>query len=279
MHDPVFRIGLLPIHPFGLMAAVGIVLGYLMALWRVARAGLPPRYLPGLLLVVGLGALIAARLGFMAQRERFAHAGLQGALSFWRGGLNLPAGVFGGILLLLLYTWARREPFWRWADALAPSASLALAVGMLGLPGSGEGWGEPTASTAIFMRVPSAALPQALLDRANHARFHPIWGYEAVLFALLALLLLVITARQRRAGSPAPGTVGLTFLFVAMLGYGALRPLTLDAATPALMWQTQLFCAALAAVSLGLLALRLIRAHAAAEVTREIKRVRVPSYR
>lgn len=277
-HDPVFRIGVLPVHPFGLLAAIGIVIGYMLALWRVTRAGLPARYLPGMLLVVVLGALIVARAGFVAQRQGFAHGGLPQVLSFWQGGLNLPAGILGGAILLLVYTWARREPFWRWADALSPAAALGLAIGMLGLPGGGEGWGEPT-SGPFYMRVPADRLPQALLSRPNHTHFQPIWAYEAVLFAALAVVLLAVTVRQRRADTPRPGTAGLTFLFVAMLGYGALRPLTLDASDPALVWQTQLFCAAVAAVSLGVFVARLIRSREDAEVTREIERIRVPSYR
>src|ERR687887_750138 len=66
VHDPIFRIGVVAVHPFGLFVAMGIVLGYVGALWCVPRAGLPARYLPGMLIVVVLGSLVTARLAFVA---------------------------------------------------------------------------------------------------------------------------------------------------------------------------------------------------------------------
>ncbi len=284
LHDPVFRLGILPVHPFGLCAAIGIVVGYALALWRALRAGLPARYLPGMLVVVVLGAFIVARIGFVLAYPTLTGDGAQGILAFWRGGLSLPAGVFGGAVLLAVYTWARREPLWRWADVLSPAVALGLAIGMLGLPGGGEGWGQPT-NGLLSMSVPADALPASLLARAarTHDHFQPIWAYETILFFVLTIILLLIAARRRRgAGMPAggrpDGVVGLVFLFVTMLGYGLLRPLTLDASDPTLVLRTQLFCAAVAAVACGLLVTRLVTTRADLAVTREIEQVKAPFY-
>ncbi len=281
LHDPVFRLGVLPVHPFGFCVALGIVAGYALALWRAPRAGLPARYLPGMLVVVVLGAFIVARAGYAAGHADVARDGAQGVLAFWRGGLSLPAGLLGGLVLLAVYTWARRESLWRWADALAPSVALGLAIGMLGLPGGGEGWGQPT-NGPFFMRVPVDALPTALLAHAARARyhFHPIWAYEAAFFAILLLVLLVVTGRRERPGArPAPdGTAALIFLFATMLGYGALRSLTLDASEPSRVLGTQLVCAAGAAIAAGLFVTRLVGVRAGLAITREIERVQAPSY-
>lgn len=271
VHDPVFHIGFLAVHPFGLFVAIGLVLGYAVTLWQVMRAGLAPRYLPGMLVVVVLGAFVLARLGFAARHPEATRDGVQSLLALWQGGLSLAAGVAGGTVLLWLYTWAQRLPFRPWSDALAPGAALGLAVGMLGLPYSGEGWGQPTHGP-FFMRVAPSLRPAELV---NDTRFQPIFAYEAVLFGLLALVLIVLARRQRRIGRPAAGALGLLFLCVTMLGYGALRPLTLDAATPWLVTQTQLFCAIVAAVAGALLLTRLRRAHDEAEMTREIERARL----
>jgi len=284
LHDPVFRLGILPVHPFGLCAAIGIVLGYALALWGALRAGLLARYLPGMFVVVVLGAFIVARIGFVLAYPALVRDGAQGVLAFWRGGLSLPAGVFGGAVLLAVYTWARRESLWRWADVLSPAVALGLAIGMLGLPGGGEGWGQPTGGV-LSMSVPADALPASLLTRAarTHDHFQPIWAYEAALFAGLTIVLLLIAARRRRdvdrpvRGRP-DGVVGLVFLFVTMLGYGLLRPLTLDASDPTLVLRTQLFCAAVAAVACGLLVTRLVSARSDLAVTREIERVKAPFY-
>jgi hypothetical protein len=62
-----------------------------------------------------------------------------------------------------------------------------------------------------------------------------------------------------------------------MLGYGALRPLTLDATQGPVALQTQMLCAAAAAYAFGLLALRFWRVHREVETAREIERVRLLS--
>lgn len=269
VHDPVFRVGILAVHPFGFFVAVGLVLGYAVAMWRALGARLNARYLPGMFVVVVLGGLIVSRVTFVALHPDAAPGGVQDVLALWRGGLSLVGGMAGGAALLAVYTWARREPLWRWADVVAPAAALGIAVGMVGLPYSGEGWGQPTRGP-FFMRVDPALRPAALV---NDTRFQPIFAYEAALFAVLAVALLALTWRQRRSGRPAAGSLGLAFLLLSLLGYGALRPLTLDAPNSALVMKTQALCAIVASVACALLALRLWRSRRDAEVTREIERV------
>lgn len=273
VHDPVFRVGILAVHPFGFFVAIGLVLGYVVALWRALGGGVHARYLPGMFVVVVLGAFIVARATFVALHPDVLKNGAQDFLALWQGGLSLAGGLAGGALLLAIYTWARREPLWRWADVLAPAVALGLAVGMLGLPGSGEGWGQP-ARGPFFMRVDPALRPAALVDET---RFHPIFAYEAILFTALAVVLLLISWRQRRSGWPAAGSIGLLFLVVAMVGYGALRPLTLDASNSTLVMETQILCSVVAAVAFAILALRLWNSRRDTEITREIERVRLAS--
>lgn len=267
LHDPSFHIGVFPVHPFGLFVAIGLVLGYFVALSLALRAGLAPRYLPGMVIIVVLGAFVLARLGFVAQHPDATRGGALGILALWHGGLSLAGGLVGGVLLLLLYTWAHRLPFWPWADALAPAAALGLAVGMIGLPYGGEGWGQPTRGP-FFMRVAPSLRPTNLI---NATRFQPIFAYEAVLFGVLAAVLVVLLWSRRRAARPHDGSVGLLFLSLAMLGYGGLRPLTLDAAMPLHVLETQIVCAIVAAIAGVLLIMRLWQIRRHTEMTREIE--------
>lgn len=270
MHDPLFHLGPLLVHPFGFFAALGIVAGYVVALWQAGRAGLSQRYLPGMLVVVVLGGFIAARLGYVARHPGSVSDGIQGVLALWRGGLSLDTGIIGAAVLLALVVWARREPWWRWTDALAPAAAVGLGIGMLGLPLAGEGWGKPTGGP-FSMAVDATLLP---VQYINDARFAPIFAYEAVFFAVLAVFLLTVIRRQRRLGRPPAGTAGLLFLALTMIAYAAVRPLTLDADNAGLVLATQVLCAAAAAVALVLLVPRIWRARLDAEVTREIEAVR-----
>jgi len=265
-HDPVAHAGPFLLHPFALTSGAALVLGFCLALWSVARAGLTAKYFPGTFAIVVLGSFVVARLAFIALHPEMFRDGAQGIFSIWRGGFNLAGGVAGAAALLALVTWARGEPFWRWADAVAPSVALALAVGMLGLPGSGEGWGMPTRGP-IFMTVDPSLRPVELI---NAVHFHPIFAYEAVYFAVLAAVLWAIRWRQRTTGWPGDGTAGLTFLVLTAFAYGGLRPLTLDASTTALVLRTQALCLVIAGVAATILVMRAWQHHREVQDAQEI---------
>ncbi len=270
VHDPLFSLGPLPIHPFGFFVALGILVGYVVAVRQVDKAGLPLKMLPGLLISVVLGGFLASRLGFLLLHPGAVAGGLQGAFSLWQGGFSLVAGLLGGAALLCLTIWSRRASLLRWGDALAPAAAVGLAVGMLGLPLAGEGWGIPT-SGPFAMNVDQSLRPLAFISAT---RFHPIYAYEAVLFAVVAIVGLMLSRGRRYEDAPQEGTSSLFFIVVAMVGYAALRPLSLDATTPATETITQAVCIGVALAALVMLVPRLWRAHINAEITREIEHVR-----
>src|SRR5581483_5731477 len=130
---------------------------------------------PGTFLIVVPGSFVGARLAYVALHPVAGQEGLQGILSIWQGGFLLIGGLVAGAFFLALVTWARDEALWRWADAVAPAASLGLAVGMLGLPFGGEGWGQPTRGP-LYMTVDPARRP---IQFINVAHFQPIFAYEA----------------------------------------------------------------------------------------------------
>lgn len=240
--DPVFRVGFLPIHPFGLSVALAIAVSSMVGFGRIVRGHLSIRLFPGLCLVLPLGGLATAHLSYL-----LAHTGLlntvAGTLSLWRGGFNLAGGIVGGSGILLLYTWAHREPFWPWADALAPAAAFGITVGLLGLPSGGEGWGEPTTGP-FFTHVSSSLLPPSLI---NEAHFQPIFAYDLLFFGGLTAILFLFSARR---SSRSHGPVGLVFFSVSLIGCALIEPLTLDADHPVVILLTQLICAAAASSAL-----------------------------
>jgi phosphatidylglycerol:prolipoprotein diacylglycerol transferase len=265
LHDPLAHLGPLQLHPFGASAAAGLALGFVLALWCVVRTGLPAARFPGTFVVVVLGGFMTARLTYVAFHPEL-YGGAQGIFSIWDGGFNLAGGVAGGAALLAVLAWARRESFWRWSDAVAPATSLGLAVGMLGLPGSGEGWGMPTGGP-IYMAVSPDRRPASLI---NATRFHPIFAYEAICFAVIAAVLFVLLWRSHVSSRPNHGTVGLVFLVLGAIVYGGIRPLTLDASTTALVLRTQGLCLAMAAAGATILAVRAWRRRHREETEREL---------
>jgi phosphatidylglycerol---prolipoprotein diacylglyceryl transferase len=158
--EALFRAGPLSLHAFTLFIAAAVVLSYMIGMVGVARLGLAVRRFPGIYLRVLLAGVIGARVMYLFAHPDATRSGIQSILSLAQGGYNLIGGIVAGGAMLAAIVRAHDEPFLRWADALTPGATLGLAVGMMGLPGNGDGWGRPTGGP-LFMSVASDLRPVA----------------------------------------------------------------------------------------------------------------------
>jgi phosphatidylglycerol:prolipoprotein diacylglycerol transferase len=184
MYPVLFRIAGHDITSFGVMVALGALLG-LWTLSREARArGLPANASdPG---VWGLvGGLLGAKLLFVAE-----HAG-QAAITtllFDRGGLSWFGGFAGGLAAGLFAVRRARLPWVPLLASAAPALAVGQAVGRIGCFLVGDDYGRPTS-------LPwGVAFPHGLPPTLE--RVHPTQLYEAIFLAALAALLI----RWRRRG-------------------------------------------------------------------------------
>src|SRR2546428_11296044 len=87
MHPVLFRVGPLTLHTYGLLVAIGVLLGLWLARRQAARAGLDPDRVWNLGIYMVLAALVGAKLWLV--------------LAGWGYYLGHPRGVFGLSTLLL----------------------------------------------------------------------------------------------------------------------------------------------------------------------------------
>lgn len=200
-----------------------VVVGFLLATWRVAReeelAGRSSRpiFVLGILALItglvgarALSVLVEGRLRDfvdlcvapeklgLVERNCFA------ALEFWHGGL----AYYGGFMLAVPvgFWYAKRANLgaWRLSDVVAPYAALGLFFGRSGCFLAGCCYGKPT-SVQWGMTFP----------QHTGERVHPTQLYEAAgALVLYAFLWLVVRPRKRAHGQVSGAL---------LLGYGALR--------------------------------------------------------
>lgn len=178
MYPVLFRIGSLDITSFGVMVALGALLGILLARREAGRSGLDVAKVTDAALVGVLGGLAGAKLLYVV--EHWAEPLSDTLLS--RGGMSWFGGMTGGIVAGLIAVWWQGLPLMRVLSAAAPSLALGQAVGRIGCLLVGDDYGRPT-------DLPwGMAFPQGLPPTTE--RVHPTQIYEAViLFALTALLV------------------------------------------------------------------------------------------
>ncbi|HYT75843.1 MAG TPA: prolipoprotein diacylglyceryl transferase [Vicinamibacterales bacterium] len=180
----LFRIGSLDITSFGVMVALGALVGLWVFRRELSRAGLPDAALDAA--VYGLvGGLLGAKLLYV-----FEHLGDGSFFSLLldRGGMSWFGGFVGGLLAGLATIRAKGWPTLGVLAAATPALAVGQMIGRIGCFLVGDDYGRPTS-------LPwGVAFPQGLPPTLD--RVHPTQIYESLFLAVLAWMLI----RWRRKG-------------------------------------------------------------------------------
>ncbi len=192
MFPRLFTAGGVTLYSYGIMLALGAVLGYFLAVRGAPYRSLTRSFVSNAVSGAVISGIIFARLGyilispagFLSRPSRVFMIG-EGGLVFW-GGL-------AGAALWLWYYCRREKAELRAAlDILSPAAALGYAFGRIGCFLAGCCWGIPTEFFAgvVFSH------PETLC--AHPGPVHPVQLYSAVFTLILALFLY-----RRLKNSPA----------------------------------------------------------------------------
>jgi phosphatidylglycerol:prolipoprotein diacylglycerol transferase len=179
------------------MLALSFLLGIGLAAWRARRAGLNAHAILdlGILIIIGVG--LGSRLYYVLLHLEEFPDGILSAFNPFRpegasvGGLVMYGGLIGGTLAVFVYVRIKQLSFLRYADVLAPSLALGIALTRIGcfLNGCcyGKGWDGPLA-----VSFPPTSRPGLFQSEVHAAGLHPSQLYESL--GGLALLVVLLTA-------------------------------------------------------------------------------------
>ncbi|HMV67237.1 MAG TPA: prolipoprotein diacylglyceryl transferase [Myxococcota bacterium] len=141
---PVIHIGPLPIHGFGMLVALGFILGGNVAQWRAERAGLDREAINKLLGYLVIGTFVGGHVGYglMYEPREYLSNPIK-FLQFWQG-----LSSFGGFVVCVpLSFWFFRHhklPVWPYMDSLAIGLSLGWFFGRMGCTVAHDHPGTPS---------------------------------------------------------------------------------------------------------------------------------------
>ena len=184
MYPVLFRIGEFEITSFGVLVAVGALVGLWLFRRELRRSGLPDTALDAALAGV-VGGMAGAKLLWV-----FEHIGEEPFVDLLlsRGGMSWFGGFAGGILAGLWIIHRRRLPKIAVLAAATPALAIGQAIGRIGCFLVGDDYGRPS-------QLPWAvAFPQGLPPTT--VPVHPTQLYETA--ALVPLAWLLFRWRRQR---------------------------------------------------------------------------------
>ena len=197
----LFTVGPLSIPTYGVLVAIGFLVG-LYLVGRLSKgAGLDPDKMTNLGVWVTLAAIAGAKV-FMVFNEWDVYLQQPGrlfSLSWLRAG-----GVFYGGLLAALATagWYTRKhglPGLEAADVFAPAIAVGHSIGRLGCFAAGCCWGKPTSLPwGVAFTDPAA---HDFVGVPLNIHLHPTQLYEAGGALAIGLVLLRLLHRPHRPGT------------------------------------------------------------------------------
>jgi phosphatidylglycerol:prolipoprotein diacylglycerol transferase len=186
MYPVLFRIGEFEVTSFGVLVAIGALVGLWILNRELARSGLPSDALDAAIAGV-VGGLAGAKLLWVA--EHFGEEPLLDLL-LSRGGMSWFGGFAGGVLAGLAVMQWKRLPKMAVFAAAAPALAVGHAIGRIGCFLVGDDYGRPS-------NLPWAvAFPQGLPPTT--VPVHPTQLYEAAALVPLAILLFRWRCQRRR---------------------------------------------------------------------------------
>ena len=195
--DPVaFRLFGVSVYWYGVLIALGLLGGALVATLREKSKGVRPGTIVDFLLIAMPAAIVGARLYYVAFRwERYA-SDLMKAFSLRDGGLAIYGGVIAGVIVGALFTRRRRVRFAALADLCAPGLALGQAVGRWGNFVNQEAYGVAVTAER-WQFFPAAVFIDE--DMAWHAA---TFFYESAWCLMLCAALLILEKKRffRREG-------------------------------------------------------------------------------
>ena len=189
--DGTLHLGPLPIHVYGLLLAVGVVIAAKLAESRWAHWGRDRHELAAIWVPVVISGVVGARLYHVVTDYQLFEDHWNRVFEIWKGGLAIWGAVLGGGIAVYVMCRIRRLDFLRVSDAIAPGLLVAQALGRWGNYFNQELFGKPT-TLPWGLEIDLAHRPAGY---TQYATFQPTFLYES-LFCLAAFGILLWVERR-----------------------------------------------------------------------------------
>ncbi len=130
------------IHTYGVLVALGVIVGYILALKLAKKEGIHPNAVDFTVMMAVIFGILGARIAFIIEHPEEIK-NITDLLAIWKGGVSFYGAFIGGVLGVLIGIYRYKIPVWSAGDVATPSLALAHAIGRLGCTSAGCCYGKP----------------------------------------------------------------------------------------------------------------------------------------
>ncbi|HHQ7209293.1 TPA: prolipoprotein diacylglyceryl transferase [Staphylococcus aureus] len=245
--DPMaFNLGPLSVRWYGIIIAVGMLLGYFVAQRALVKAGLHKDTLVDIIFYSALFGFIAARIYFVIFQWPYYAENPGEIIKIWHGGIAIHGGLIGGFIAGVIVCKVKNLNPFQIGDIVAPSIILAQGIGRWGNFMNHEAHGGPV-SRAFLEQL---HLPNFIIENMyiNGQYYHPTFLYESI-WDVAGFIILVNIRKHLKLGE--------TF-FLYLIWYSIGRFFIEGLRTDSLMLTSNIRVAQLVSILLILISISLI---------------------
>jgi len=185
MKPILFTIGSLPIGSYGVMVAIGFLVGVYVSYLRARSRDISPKIIIELALLALVSGMVGARIFHAIQHiESNGFIVLEGGLAFY-------GGFIFACLVGFIYLRSMAMPIPEMMDILTPSLAIGEAIGRIGCFLAGCCYGRPTDSL-LGVTYPEKSLTYLLL---KGQRSYPTQIFSSISLFLIFVILITISKR------------------------------------------------------------------------------------
>ncbi len=223
---PTLELGPLSLRTFGLVVAVGVLIGAWLAARYGEDHGIPRDTTYSLAMRMVICGVIGSRITWVLSHLDDLDSPLD-AFAIWEGGLQFSGGfVFAVIAGYPVYRHWNRLTRWHSLDGYAYGLSIGLGIGRIGCYSVGEHFGSET-SFPLAVRYEGGSVREDLLGSVPLTEgtvFHQTALYELIyMLVLFAILTYVLRLRKERPGPGVAMAIFCGFYGVARFASDSLR--------------------------------------------------------
>lgn len=171
---------------YGILMALGMIIGTLLAIKEGKRVGIKEDDILDLAIVAIPSGLIGARLYYVIFNWDYYSQNISQILNFRGGGMAIHGALIGGILAGYLFSKYKKMSFFKLADTVIIGVPLAQAIGRWGNFINQEAHGGPT------------NLPWGIM--VNGEKVHPTFLYESIWNIGIFIFLWIFRKKKQYEG-------------------------------------------------------------------------------